>query len=154
IDDAKRDAEVTVSRRFVQQRLSPGFMEPRSVLVQPSDDAITMWSTTQIPHILRTMLGMTLGIPEHKIRVIAPDVGGGFGGKITIIPEEVITTLVARWLGRPAKYTETRSETLEAAHHGRGQIQDVTITATREGEVTGLDIHLLADMGAYLRMIT
>ncbi|WP_068255521.1 xanthine dehydrogenase family protein molybdopterin-binding subunit [Janibacter corallicola] len=154
MDDAKRDAEVTVSRRFVQQRLSPGFMEPRSILVQPSDDAITMWSTTQIPHILRTMLGMTLGIPEHKIRVIAPDVGGGFGGKITIIPEEVITTLVARWLGRPAKYTETRSETLEAAHHGRGQIQDVTITATREGEVTGLDIHLLADMGAYLRMIT
>ena len=154
VDDAKRDAEVTVSRRFVQQRLSPAFMEPRSILVQPNDDAITMWSTTQIPHILRTMLGMTLGMPEHKIRVIAPDVGGGFGGKITIIPEEVITTLVARWLGRPAKYTETRSETLEAAHHGRAQIQDVTITATREGEVTGLDIHLLADMGAYLRMIT
>src|SRR5699024_4590851 len=134
VDDARRDAEVTVTRRFVQQRLSPGFMEPRSVVVQPADDAVTMWSSTQIPHILRTMLGLTLGIPEHKVRVIAPDVGGGFGGKITIIPEEVIATLVARRLGKPVKYTETRSETLAAAHHGRGQIQDITITATRDGD--------------------
>jgi len=154
VDDARRDAEVMVTRRFVQQRLSPGFMEPRSVVVQPADDAVTMWSSTQIPHILRTMLGLTLGIPEHKVRVIAPDVGGGFGGKITIIPEEVIATLVARRLGKPVKYTETRSETLAAAHHGRGQIQDITITATRDGDVTGLDVHLIADMGAYLRLLT
>ncbi|MGO1165841.1 MAG: xanthine dehydrogenase family protein molybdopterin-binding subunit [Janibacter sp.] len=154
VDDAARDAEVTVKRRFVQQRLSPGFMEPRSVVVQPADDAVTMWSSTQIPHILRTMLGMTLGIPEHKVRIIAPDVGGGFGGKITITPEEVIATLVARKVGRPVKYTETRSETMSAAHHGRGQIQDLTITATRDGEITGLDVHLIADMGAYLRLLT
>ncbi len=154
VEDAARDAEVTVKRRFVQQRLSPGFMEPRSVVVQPVDDAITVWSSTQIPHILRTMLGLTLGIPEHKVRVVAPDVGGGFGGKITITPEEVITTLVARTLGRPAKYTESRSESMAAAHHGRGQIQDLTITATRDGKVTGLDVHLIADMGAYLRLLT
>ncbi len=154
VDDAARDAEVTLKRRFVQQRLSPGFMEPRSVVVQPADGAVTMWSSTQIPHILRTMLGLTLGIPEHKVRVIAPDVGGGFGGKITITPEEVVATLVARQLGAPVKYTETRSETLAAAHHGRGQIQDLTITATREGEVTGLDVHLVADLGAYLRLLT
>ncbi len=154
VDDALRDAEVTVRRRFTQQRLSPAFMEPRSVLVQPTDEGVTMWSSTQIPHILRTMLGMTLGIPEHKVRVVAPDVGGGFGGKITITPEEVITTIVARRLGRPAKYTESRSETLAAAHHGRGQIQDLTITATRDGRVTGLDVHLLADMGGYLRLLT
>lgn len=154
VDDAVRDAEVTVKRRFLQQRLSPGFMEPRSVLVQPKDDAITVWSTTQIPHILRTMLGLTLGIPEHKIHVIAPDVGGAFGGKITITPEEVIATILARKLGRPVKFTETRSETLAAAHHGRGQIQDLTITATRDGQITGLDVHLLADLGAYLRLLT
>ena len=154
VDDAARDAEVTLRRRFVQQRLSPGFMEPRSVVVQPADGAVTMWSSTQIPHILRTMLGMTLGIPEHKVRIIAPDVGGGFGGKITITPEEVIATLVAQKLGAPVKYTETRSETLAAAHHGRGQIQDLTITATRDGEVTGLDVHLVADLGAYLRLLT
>ncbi len=154
MDDARRDAEVTVTRRFVQQRLSPSFMEPRSTVVQPEGDAVTIWSATQIPHILRTMLALTLGIPEHKVRAIAPDVGGGFGGKITITPEEVITTLVARKLGRPAKYTETRSETLEAAHHGRAQLQDITITATKDGTVTGLDVHLTADLGAYLRLIT
>ncbi len=154
MEDAKRDAEVTVTRRFIQQRLSPSFMEPRSTVVQPDGEGVTIWSATQIPHILRTMLALTVGIPEHKVRAIAPDVGGGFGGKITITPEEVITTLVARRLGKPAKYTETRSETLAAAHHGRAQIQDVTITATKDGEVTGLDISLKADLGAYLRLIT
>ena len=73
---------MTVRRRFIQQRLIPAFMEPRSTVVQPVGDGFTMWSATQIPHILRTMLALTLGIPEHKVRVIAPDVGGGFGGKI------------------------------------------------------------------------
>jgi carbon-monoxide dehydrogenase large subunit len=153
IEDALRDAEVTVKRRFIQQRLIPAFMEPRSVVVQPSKDGVTLWSATQIPHILRTMLGLTLGIPEHKVRVIAPDVGGGFGGKIPVTPEEVITTLVARKLGKPCKFTESRSESLMSAHHGRDQIQDITITAKRDGTVTGLDVHLLADMGAYLRLV-
>jgi carbon-monoxide dehydrogenase large subunit len=153
IDDALRDAEVTVKRRFIQQRLIPAFMEPRSTVVQPSREGVTVWSATQIPHILRTMLGLTLGIPEHKVRVIAPDVGGGFGGKIPVTPEEVITTLVARKLGKPAKYTESRSESIMSAHHGRDQIQDITITAKRDGTVTGLDVHLFADMGAYLRLV-
>ena len=153
IEDALRDAEVTVKRRFIQQRLIPAFMEPRSVVVQPSKDGVTVWSATQIPHILRTMLGLTLGIDEHKVRVIAPDVGGGFGGKIPVTPEEVITTLVARKLGKPCKFTESRSESLMSAHHGRDQIQDITITAKRDGTVTGLDVHLLADMGAYLRLV-
>ena len=112
-----------------------------------------MHSSTQIPHILRTMLALTLGIEEQKVRVVAPDVGGGFGGKIPVTPEEVITTLVARKLGKPAKYTESRSESLMSAHHGRDQIQDITITAKRDGTVTGLDVHLLADMGAYLRLV-
>jgi len=153
IDDALRDAEVTVSRRFIQQRLAPSFMEPRSVVVEPVGDGVSVHSATQVPHILRTMLGLTLGIPEHKVRVIAPDVGGGFGGKIPVTPEEVITTLVARRLGKPAKYTESRSESLMSAHHGRDQIQDITITAKRDGTVTGLDVHLFANMGAYLRLV-
>ncbi|MDT4949443.1 MAG: aerobic carbon-monoxide dehydrogenase large subunit [Pseudonocardiales bacterium] len=152
IDDALGSAEVTVKRRFIQQRLIPAFMEPRSTVVQPVGDGVTMWSATQIPHILRTLLAATLGIPEQKVRVIAPDVGGGFGGKIPVTPEEVITTLVARRLNKPAKYTESRSESLMAAHHGRDQIQDITITAKRDGTVTGLDVHLFADMGAYLRL--
>jgi carbon-monoxide dehydrogenase large subunit len=154
IDEVLRDAEVTVSRRFIQQRLIPAFMEPRSTVVQPIGDGFTMWSSTQVPHILRTMLALTLGVPEHKVRVIAPDVGGGFGGKLQVTPEEVITALVARKLGKPAKYTESRSESLMSAHHGRDQIQDITITATKDGTVTGLDVHLLADMGAYLRLVS
>jgi carbon-monoxide dehydrogenase large subunit len=154
IEDALSNAEVTVRRRFIQQRLIPAFMEPRSTLVQPVGDGFTMWSATQVPHILRTMLALTLGVPEHKVRVIAPDVGGGFGGKLQVTPEEVITTLVARKLNKPVKYTETRSESLMSAHHGRDQIQDITITARKDGTVTGLDVHLLADMGAYLRLVS
>jgi carbon-monoxide dehydrogenase large subunit len=153
IDQALSAAEVTVSRRFIQQRLIPAFMEPRSVVVQPSGDNITVWSATQIPHVLRVMLALTLGLPEHKVRVIAPDVGGGFGGKIPVTPEEIISILVARRVNKPVKYTESRSESLMAAHHGRDQIQDITITAKRDGTVTGLDVHLLADMGAYLRLV-
>ncbi len=153
IDGALNNAEVTVKRRFIQQRLIPAFMEPRSYLVQPVGEGVTMWSSTQTPHIMRTMLALTLGIAEHKVRVIAPDVGGGFGGKIPLTPEEVLTTLVARKLNKPAKYTESRSESLMAAHHGRDQIQDITITAKKDGTVTGLDVHLLADMGAYLRLV-
>jgi carbon-monoxide dehydrogenase large subunit len=153
IDGALSGAEVTVTRRFVQQRLVPSFMEPRSVVVEPVGDGVLMHSSTQVPHILRTMLGLTLGIPEHKVRVVAPDVGGGFGGKIPVTPEEVITTLVARKLGKPAKFTESRSESIMSAHHGRDQIQDITITAKRDGTVTGLDVHLFADMGAYLRLV-
>ena len=153
IDDALVSAEVKVQRRFIQQRLIPSFMEPRSVVVQPSGEGVTLWSATQIPHVLRVMLALTLGIPEHKVRVIAPDVGGGFGGKIPVTPEEIISVLVARRLNKPVKYTESRSESLMSAHHGRDQIQDITITATRDGTLTGLDVHLLADMGAYLRLV-
>jgi carbon-monoxide dehydrogenase large subunit len=154
IEDVLRDAEVTLTRRFIQQRLIPAFMEPRSTMVQPIGDGVTMWSSTQIPHILRTMLALSLGIAEHKVRVIAPDVGGGFGGKLQVTPEEFICTLVARKLGKPVKYTESRSESLMSGHHGRDQIQDITITAKRDGTVTGLDVHLLSDMGAYLRLVT
>jgi len=154
IEDVLRDAEVTLTRRFIQQRLIPAFMEPRSTMVQPIGDGVTMWSSTQIPHVLRTMLALSLGIAEHKVRVIAPDVGGGFGGKLQVTPEEFICTLVARRLGKPVKYTESRSESLMSGHHGRDQIQDITITAKRDGTVTGLDVHILSDMGAYLRLVT
>src|ERR671917_450349 len=153
-DQVFADAEVVVSRRFIQQRLIPAFMEPRSVVVQPQGDNYTMWSSTQVPHILRIMLAMVTGVPEHKLRVVAPDVGGGFGGKLQVTPEEVISLLVARRLGKPVKWTETRSESLMTAHHGRDQIQYIDIAADREGNVKGLRCRILADMGAYLRLVT
>ncbi|MGY1750123.1 xanthine dehydrogenase family protein molybdopterin-binding subunit [Modestobacter sp. SYSU DS0511] len=153
-DAAFADAEVVVSRRFVQQRLIPAFMEPRSVVVQPLGDNYTMWSATQVPHILRVMAAMVTGIPEHKLRVIAPDVGGGFGGKLQVNPEEILCLLIARRLGKPVKWTETRSESLMTAHHGRDQVQYIDVAADRDGTVRGLRCRILADMGAYLRLIT
>ncbi|MFI8772324.1 xanthine dehydrogenase family protein molybdopterin-binding subunit [Gordonia sp. NPDC062954] len=154
VEDAIRDSEVVVERTLRQQRLIPAFMEPRSVVVDPTGPQITMWSATQVPHILRLMLAMTLGIPEHKLRVIAPDVGGGFGGKLQVCPEEVLALLIARRLGKPVKYTESRSESMQAAHHGRDQIQKLTLSAKRDGTVTGMKVELLADMGATLRVFT
>ncbi|EME55367.1 xanthine dehydrogenase family protein molybdopterin-binding subunit [Rhodococcus sp. GXMU-t2271] len=154
VEQTIRDAEVVVERTFRQQRLIPAFMEPRSVVVDPTGPQITVWSATQVPHILKIMLAMTLGIPEHKLRVIAPDVGGGFGGKLQVTPEELLALLVARRLGKPVKYTETRSESMVAAHHGRDQIQKLTLAARRDGTVVGLKVELLADMGAYLRLVT
>jgi len=154
VEDAIRAADVVVNRTFRQQRLIPAFLEPRSVVVDPTGPQLTMWSATQVPHVLKLMLAMTLGIPEHKIRVIAPDVGGGFGGKLQVTPEEVIALLIARRLGKPVKYTESRSESMMAAHHGRDQIQKLTLAARRDGTVTGFKVELLADMGAYLRLVT
>jgi carbon-monoxide dehydrogenase large subunit len=152
ITDAKKSG-IVLKRRFRQQRLVPAFMEPRSCVVDPTGSQLVMWSATQVPHILKTMTAATLGIPEHKVRVIAPDVGGGFGGKIAVLPEEMMSTVIARRLGKPVKWTESRSETMVAAHHGRDQIQDITITANRDGTVTGLKVELLADMGAYLGLV-
>ncbi|HEX4702581.1 MAG TPA: xanthine dehydrogenase family protein molybdopterin-binding subunit [Pseudonocardiaceae bacterium] len=154
VEQAIADAEVLIERTYRQQRLVPAFMEPRSVVVDPTGEQYTMWSATQIPHVLRLMLALTLGVPEHKIRVIAPDVGGGFGGKLQVTPEEVITFLVARRHGKPVKYTESRTESVQSGHHGRDQIQKLTLAARRDGTVTGLKVELLADMGAYLRLVT
>ncbi|TCK20116.1 xanthine dehydrogenase family protein molybdopterin-binding subunit [Pseudonocardia endophytica] len=147
------DDEIVVKRRFRQQRLIPAFMEPRSCVVDPTGEQLTIWAATQVPHILRTMTTVTLGVPESKLRVIAPDVGGGFGGKIGVLPEEMLCVLIAQKLRKPIKWTETRSECMLTAHHSRDQIQDLTITAKKDGTVTGLDVHLYADMGAYLGLV-
>ena len=128
IEKARTDG-IVIEREYRQQRLIPAFMEPRSVVVDPTGEQITMWSATQIPHILRFALAATTGVPESKIRVIAPDVGGGFGGKLQQTPEEMITFAVARRLGKPVKYTETRSESLMVGHHGRDQWQKLTLAA-------------------------
>src|SRR4029079_358281 len=148
-----RDGGIVIEREYRQQRLIPAFMEPRSVVVDPTGEQITMWSATQIPHILRFALAATMGIPESKLRVIAPDVGGGFGGKLQTNPEEWIAMALARRLGRPVKYTETRSESLMAAHHGRDQWQKLTLAAEKDGTVTGLKVELTADLGSYVSLV-
>jgi carbon-monoxide dehydrogenase large subunit len=148
------DAPVVLERTYRQQRLIPSAMEPRSVVCAPVADEYTVWSATQVPHILRLMLAMVTGIPEHNIRVIAPDVGGGFGSKLQVTAEEVLGLLIARKLGRPVKWTESRSEGNVAVHHGRDQIQKIRIAADENGVIKGLDVDLLADMGAYLMLVT
>ncbi|MGV4980636.1 xanthine dehydrogenase family protein molybdopterin-binding subunit [Streptomyces sp. NRAIS4] len=149
-------ADVILKRRYHQQRLIPNAMEPRAVVVTPlaASGEYTVYSATQIPHILRVMLSVVTGVPEQKLRVIAPDVGGGFGSKLQVYGEEALALAVARKLGRPVKWTESRSEGALATHHGRGMIQDVEIAATREGRLLGLKVGLLADMGAYLMLVT
>ncbi|WP_435746273.1 xanthine dehydrogenase family protein molybdopterin-binding subunit [Nocardioides sp. SYSU DS0663] len=144
---------IVLEREYRQQRLIPAFMEPRSTVVDPTGEQLTVWSATQIPHILRFALAATTGIPESKLRVIAPDVGGGFGGKLQTTPEEWITVALARRTGKPVKYTETRSESLMAAHHGRDQWQKLTLSAEKDGTVTGLKVELLADLGAYISLV-
>ena len=155
-EEAAAQADVVVKRRFINQRLIPAFMEPRSVVAAPMgmSDEITLWSATQIPHVLRVLLTLVTGIPENNLRVVAPDVGGGFGGKLQCYREEVLVTQLARKHGRPVKWTETRSEDMVATHHGRDQIQDVEIAAKSDGTFLGLKITLLANMGAYLQIIT
>jgi aerobic carbon-monoxide dehydrogenase large subunit len=145
---------IVLERRYREQRLIPSFMEPRSVVVDPTGEQFTLWSATQVPHFVRIFMALVTGTPESKIRVIAPDVGGGFGGKLQFTPEEVIVFLAARQLRKPVKYTESRSEAMLSGHHGRDQIQQLTLAARRDGTVTGLKVELLADMGAYLGLIT
>ncbi|MEU4660054.1 molybdopterin cofactor-binding domain-containing protein [Streptomyces sp. NPDC023723] len=154
---AVRDrAAVTLKRRYHQQRLIANAMEPRAVVVTPlaASGEYTVYSATQIPHVLRVMLAMVTGVPEHKLRVVAPDVGGGFGSKLQVYGEEVVALELARRLGRPVKWTESRSEGYLATHHGRGMIQDIEIAADRDGKLLGLKVDLLADMGAYLMLVT
>ena len=153
---AKHPDAVVVKRRFVNQRLIPAFMEPRAVIAAPMgmSEEITVWSSTQIPHVLRVLLTLVTGIPEQNLRIVAPDVGGGFGGKLQCYREEILVTQLARKLGRPVKWTETRSEDMVATHHGRDQIQDIELACTPDGKMIGLKVDLIANMGAYLQIIT
>jgi aerobic carbon-monoxide dehydrogenase large subunit len=154
LDAAFLDAAVVIEREYVQQRLIPSAMEPRSVVCQPFGDQLTVWSSTQIPHLLRVMLASVTGVPEQNLRVIAPDVGGGFGSKLQVYGEEVITLILARKLGKPVKWTESRSEGNQTVHHGRDQIQRLRLAADADGRIRGLNVDLLADMGAYLMLVS
>jgi carbon-monoxide dehydrogenase large subunit len=151
---AKAKADVVLKRRFRQQRLIPAAMEPRAVVVVPTVDDFTMYSSTQIPHVLRVLLALITGVSESKMRVVAPDVGGGFGSKIACSAEEIISLLVAKRLQLPVKWNESRSESMQTVHHGRDQIQDIEIAAKSDGTLLGMKVDLIADLGAYLRLFT
>jgi carbon-monoxide dehydrogenase large subunit len=152
IDAAFTTADVVVKERIVQQRLIPNAMEPRSALAQWSGASgeLTLWNTTQNPHILRFLCSVVTGVPEDRLRVIAPEVGGGFGSKIAAYPADFITCFCAMRLNRPVKWTETRSENYQATTHGRDHIQEIELAAKKDGTILGLRAEVWAGMGAYL----
>ena len=155
VQEAIDAADVVVTRRYVQPRLIPNAIETRGVLAQvgPTDE-VTLWSATQVPHILRFALQLVLGIPESKIRVIAPDVGGGFGSKLNVYAEEALAVALARKLGRPVKWIEERSENYLATIHGRDVVHELTFAATKDGTITAVKSEALCAMGAYLQLVT
>jgi carbon-monoxide dehydrogenase large subunit len=154
-DGALQAAEVRITHRFIQQRLIPNAMEPRSTIADwnPGAGELTVYNTTQNPHIARFLISVTQGIPENKIRVIARDVGGGFGSKIPFYPSDALTIFASRKLGRPVRWTEDRRENYVATIHGRDEIIDVELGATRDGKMTGLRVVNYANMGAHLSTV-
>ena len=146
----------TVKERYIQQRLIPMAMEPRAVVAvpEPFGGGTTLYSATQIPHILKIMTAITLGIPEHHVRVVAPKVGGAFGSKLNVYAEELLCVALARKHGVPVRWNEDRTENALATIQGRGQIQDIELAADENGRLTAVRVRLLCDMGAYLQLVT
>jgi carbon-monoxide dehydrogenase large subunit len=149
-------APVIVEERYTQPRLIPNAIEPRGVLAYgiPAAGEYTLVSATQIPHIARVGLSIATGIPQSKLRIIAPDVGGGFGSKLNVYAEEALALACARKLGRPIKWIEGRAENYVATIHGRGVLHDCTLAGTEDGEILGMRFVELADMGAYFQLLT
>jgi carbon-monoxide dehydrogenase large subunit len=152
IDAAFARADVVVKDRIVQQRLIPTAMEPRAALAHfvRATGELTLWNTTQNPHIVRFLASLVAGIPEDKLRVVAPEVGGGFGSKIAVYPGEFLAIFCSMKLGRPIKWNETRRENYQATTHGRDHVQEIELAATRDGMILGLRGTVWAGMGAYL----
>jgi len=156
IEGAFSRADVVVGERLVNQRLAPVSMETRGVLAQylPGEGTMTVWSSTQIPHLLKTQISLMLGMPETLVRVVTPEVGGGFGSKLNVYGEEAVVPWLAKKLARPVKWAETRRENMAATIHGRDQINYVELALKSDGTILGLRALLLADLGAYHQLLT
>src|SRR5258708_6410090 len=155
-EQTKADGGVVVKQRIVNQRLAPTAIETRGVVAEfrKADKKLTVWSSSQIPHLLRDILSATVGLPQHQVRVIVPEVGGGFGSKLNVYPEELVAAYAAMKLGRPIKWIEDRSEALAATIHGRDQVDYVEAAATRHGKATGIKVYGISDLGAYSQLFT
>jgi carbon-monoxide dehydrogenase large subunit len=154
IDAALGEADVVLEHRIVNHRTAGAAIEPRGAIAEPRGDGVVLHSSTQIPHITRFILSGVLGLSEHELRVVAPDVGGGFGSKLNTYGEEAVVLALARRLKRPVKWIETRSENLAYTHHGRDQIDYITVGAKADGTVTGVRARLICDLGAYFQLLT
>ena len=154
--EARDRAERVIEQRFVHQRLAPIAIEPRGVVASfdAGKEELTLRTSTQIPHFVRTFTAILLGVPETKLRVIAPDVGGGFGSKLNVYREEGLLCFLAQRTGVPVKWIERRGENFQATIHGRGQLGNVQVAVTGDGQVLGIHYAVVADLGAYHQLLT
>ena len=155
-EEAFKNADVIVKERLVNQRLAPVPMEPRGVAAtyQAPDNELVVWASTQVPHLLRTHLALMLHVPENRTRVIAPEVGGGFGCKIDVYAEDGLVCYLAKKTGRPVKWIESRRENMAATIHGRDQIDDVELALKKDGAILGMRVKAIADLGAFYSLFT
>ncbi|HEX3086978.1 MAG TPA: xanthine dehydrogenase family protein molybdopterin-binding subunit [Pyrinomonadaceae bacterium] len=156
VEAALQRADRIVTQKMVHQRLAPIAMEPRGVLARyfPGEEELTIWSSTQIPHLLRTQLAIMVGVPENKLRVITPEVGGGFGSKLNVYAEEALLGWISIQLGKPVKWIESRRENVQSTIHGRAQVGTVEVGVKNDGTITGLRYNVVADLGAYHQLLT
>jgi aerobic carbon-monoxide dehydrogenase large subunit len=156
IEAALKSADKIVKQKILHRRLAPIAMEPRGVLARyyPGEQELTLWTSTQIPHLARTQISLMLSVPENKLRLIAPEVGGGFGSKLNVYAEEAIVGYAAMQLGRPVKWIEGRRENIQGTIHGRGQVGYIEIGCKKDGTLTGLRYNVFADMGSYFQLLT
>jgi carbon-monoxide dehydrogenase large subunit len=148
------DADVIVERRIVNHRIAGAAIEPRGVLADYRAGSLTLWTSTQVPHFVRLFMALLLGLTEDHVRVIAPEVGGGFGSKLQVYGEELLACWASRKLGRPVKWIETRTENMATAHQGRDQISYTKMGAKRDGTITTFHVKIVADFGAYNMLLT
>ena len=155
-EQTKADGGIVVKQRMVNQRLAPNPIETRGVVAEyrKANKSLTVWSSSQIPHLLRNILAALVGLPQHQVRVIVPEVGGGFGSKLNIYPEEMVAAFATMKLGHAVKWIEDRSENLAVTIHGRDQVDYVEVAATKEGKITGLKVHGISDLGSYCQIFT
>ena len=155
-EQTKADGGIVVKQRMVNQRLAPNPIETRGVVAEyrKANKSLTVWSSSQIPHLLRNILAALVGLPQHQVRVIVPEVGGGFGCKLNIYPEEMVAAFATMKLGYAVKWIEDRSENLAVTIHGRDQVDYVEVAATKEGKITGLKVHGISDLGSYCQIFT
>ncbi len=155
-EKAFKEAEVVVKQRIISQRLIPTAMETRGVVAEyhGAEKSLILHSSTQIPHLMRTLVALMLGLPENHLRVITPEVGGGFGSKLNVYAEEALMCFVAMKIGKPVKWIESRRENFQCTTHGRGHVDYYEVAAKRDGTVLGLRLKLIQDLGAYHQLLT
>jgi carbon-monoxide dehydrogenase large subunit len=151
-----KKADKVVKCRMLHQRLTPMAIEPRGALAShhAGEGTLTLWTSTQVPHLIRTLLPGLLNFPENKLRIVAPEVGGGFGSKLNLYMEEVIVSHLAMRLGAPVKWIESRRENAAATIHGRDQVADYEVAVKKDGTVLAIRSNTIADLGSYLQLLT